>query len=139
MNRQPIVFKTKHIPRFSEIDPYGHVNTQHYLAYFLEHRFIGMRDQLGLSIKEVSKLPVAFVVRKISLEFLRPLFSDQTFEITSQVTSFANTSCEVSGVMVNEKQDKLATCDWTLVCVDMKTMRPVAWPQDIIDRFYVSC
>src|SRR5581483_10907545 len=72
--RVPRVLKTKHCASFNVLDPFGHMSTQHYLTFFLEHRWIGYREQLGMSLVELAKLPFIFVARKVGIEFLQPVF-----------------------------------------------------------------
>jgi len=35
---EPLVFKSTHRAKFHEIDPFGHVNTMNYVAYYNENR-----------------------------------------------------------------------------------------------------
>ena len=38
MKKTPIVFRTTHRIKFSELDPYNHVGTGRYATYYVDHR-----------------------------------------------------------------------------------------------------
>src|SRR5258705_10880877 len=61
--KDPIRFRSTHRARFEEIDPFGHMNTVHYLAYFLENRFIGLRD-IHIDLKAQMRFPIEPHIRK---------------------------------------------------------------------------
>jgi hypothetical protein len=44
-------------PSWSHIDPYFHVNSEFYLHYFIDHRFEGLRKELGMDLQAFQKLP----------------------------------------------------------------------------------
>ena len=44
MAAAPIVFRTTHRIRFSDLDPYNHMSTARYASYFVDHRMDGLRD-----------------------------------------------------------------------------------------------
>ncbi len=132
----PIVFHTQHRPRFSELDPYGHMNTQHYVAYFLEHRFAGLRQQLGLGFVEIGTLPCAMVVKSLSTRFRRPVCGDQEFHIHSQVASYSEREATIDGQMLGPDGVTHATFSLILCCVDKKCGAPTPWPEGLLARFY---
>jgi YbgC/YbaW family acyl-CoA thioester hydrolase len=134
--RIPIEFVTRHRPRFAELDPNGHVNAQHFLGYFLEHRLIAMREVLGLDMRALAKFPATPVVRKVEIEYLKPIFLDDEFEIRSQVVEFRDRSSTVSLSMSRPSGDVLSTCRVDFVCVDRKTGQPCEWPPEVIRLFY---
>src|SRR5262249_50307015 len=47
----PITFKTTHRIRFSDLDPYNHLTTARYAAYYVDHRMEGLRDRIGWDLK----------------------------------------------------------------------------------------
>ena len=38
MSKAPIVYRSTHRIKFSELDPYDHVNTGQYATYYVDHR-----------------------------------------------------------------------------------------------------
>ncbi len=135
-NRTPIRFDTSHRAKFSDLDPNGHVNTERYLSYFLDHRFNGIRERLGWGLKELAALPVFFVVRKVELEFRKPVFGDEPFRITSAVKNVGTASCEVQCELSKGEGIVASACRLDLVCLDRKTMAPTPWPEEVIGRFF---
>ena len=57
MPRVPIVFKTTHRIRFSDLDLYNHVTTGQYATYYVDHRLQGVRDRIGWDLKTLATLP----------------------------------------------------------------------------------
>ena len=52
MSKAPIVFKSTHRIRFSELDPYDHVSTGNYATYYVDHRMQGLRDRIGWGLED---------------------------------------------------------------------------------------
>jgi YbgC/YbaW family acyl-CoA thioester hydrolase len=134
-NRKPVIFKSTHRATFHEIDPYGHLSNIHYLAYYNENRWIGMREQLKLGMREISKLPFAFYTSKIEIKYLRPILGDEEFEISSWVDEQGETDCTVRATI--HKGDRLISeFAMNLTCVDGKTGKRQPWDQDFMNQFY---
>lgn len=136
MNKQAIQFTSRHTPRFSEIDPYGHMNSQHYVAYFLEHRFIGMRERLSWDLKTIAGLPQLFFIKNIEVNFVRPVKSEESFIIVSQVESFEEKTAKVVMTMSSDQEILFAKCQTTIACIDAKTQKLVTWCPTILEKFF---
>lgn len=132
---KPVRFQTTHRARFSEIDPYGHLNTVHYLEYFLDHRFTGLRG-LGMDLRSLAQIPVAFYMKELNLTFQRSVRADEEFQITSWVDEWGASQCHVTCEMSNAKGERLAGCTFVLVCIDTVTKAPCRWPDDVKNRFF---
>src|SRR5436190_12410474 len=57
MPKAPIIYKSTHRIKFSELDPYDHVNTGNYATYYVDHRMEGLRDYAGWDLKTLGTLP----------------------------------------------------------------------------------
>jgi len=134
--RNPVHFKTTHQARFEEIDPFGHMNTNHYLTYFMEHRWIGHRQSLNLDLKGMMRFPVEPHVRKADIEFIKPVMGDQEFTVESWLSEAEEGACTVSCTMVNANDTLLATCKFYIVCVEKKTRKPSKWPETLLRLYY---
>ena len=44
MSKAPIVYRSTHRIKFSELDPYNHVSTGRYATYYVDHRMEGLRS-----------------------------------------------------------------------------------------------
>ena len=133
---QPVVFITNHRVKFTDIDPYGHLNTNYFISYFIEHRFQGLREVLGLDLKTLSALPIVFYTSKISVEFKKPLYGDEVFSIESATDCFDDYTVLVKGVMKKVNGTVAAIYELRLVCVDKANNRPISWPPEIVKMFF---
>jgi acyl-CoA thioester hydrolase len=133
---KPILFETKHRAKFEEIDPFGHLNVNHYLSYFSENRFEGQRRMLGFYIKDLAKTPIAFHTAKIEMEFKAPVFLDDEFTILSWIDNVGTSSCQIKSELKDARGTLCATAQFAMVCVDKKTAKSAPWPEDFIGRFF---
>ena len=136
MNREPIRFKTTHRTKFSEIDPNAHMNTEHYVSYFLEHRMIGLRENLGWDLKTMMKLPFAVYVKRLDVSFIKPVFGDQEFVVTSFVREFVGADANIEITMTDPTGRVLSTCLMIAACIDKTTFKATDWPKETVDLFY---
>lgn len=134
---QAVEFVTKLKPSFSHLDPYGHVGTQFYVEYIVNHRFEGIEKELGLNLLKLAKLPVRFPVASLSMKFLSPMMGGLEYTIKSRVTNVVSKSCTVGIAIYQSQTEKLIfESEMQLACVDARTMAPVEWPEDVISLFF---
>jgi len=136
MKKAPIVFRTTHRIKFSELDPYNHVGTGRYATYYVDHRMEGLRDRLGWDLKALATLPFMVWVRRIEIDFLRPALGDQEVAITSFVREFRGPDAVIECSMVDAKGTELSRCLMTVAYVDKQTNRASDWPSAVIDLFF---
>ena len=134
--RTPIIFETHHCVRFREIDAYGHMNMAHYLAYYTDHRFEGMRRFVGMDFKEISGLKIAFHTRNVEIEYVRPLTADQNFVIRSHISELKRTQCIVDFTMTDADGQTVSTAKMRIGCIDRATVKPCAWPEGLMERYF---
>jgi acyl-CoA thioester hydrolase len=132
---EPIIFETNHRVKFREIDAYGHMNMSHYLTYYTDHRFEGMRRFVDLDLKRLEALPFAFHTRNISIDYIRPLFADQEFVIRSQVTEWNKVSLVVEFEMKNASDEIISKAKMKVGCIDKQSSKPGAWPTGFAEQF----
>jgi acyl-CoA thioester hydrolase len=132
----PIVFKSIHRIRFSELDPYDHVSTGNYAIYFVDHRMQGLRDYIGWDLATLATLPFMAWVRRMEIDFLRPAQGDQEITITSFVREFRGPDALVECTMLDAAAKPLSQCLMTVAHVDKGTRRATPWPPDIMARFF---
>lgn len=136
MSRAPIVYRTTHRVKFSELDPYNHVGTGQYATYFTDHRMEGLRDNLGWDLKALGTLPFMVWVRRMEIDFLRPARGDQEIRITSFVRDFRGPDALIECTMVDPAGANLSRCLMTVAHVDKKTNRATDWPPDLMALFF---
>lgn len=136
--QKPKVFLSSHRAGFLDLDLYGHVNTLRYLHFITDHRFAQMRERLGWDLATIQKLPVGFYVHRVELDFIRPLFGDESFEIRSWVSDLASQTCVVSVEMIKENAKLAAKAQMHLSNVDRATGRAIDWDPALISVFFES-
>jgi acyl-CoA thioester hydrolase len=132
----PIVYETKHRIRFSELDPYNHVNTGQYATYFVDHRMQGLRENVGWDLKALATLPFMVWVRKMEIEFLRPVGGDQQITITSFVREFRGADALIECNMNDAAGKNVSRCLMTVAHVDKQTNRATDWPPERMALFF---
>jgi len=136
MGKAPIVFKTMHRIKFSELDPYNHVGTGRYATYYVDHRMEGLRDRLGWDLKALATSPFLVWVRRLEIDFLRPARGDQEIVITSFVREFRGPDALIECNMVDANGVEVSRCLMTVAHVDRQTNRATDWPPDLMALFF---
>jgi acyl-CoA thioester hydrolase len=136
MSPTPIVFTTTHRIRFSELDPYNHVSTGHYGTYYVDHRMQGLRDRIGWDLAALASLPFMVWVRRMEIDFVRPVGADQEITITSFVREFQGPNAVIECRMADSTGQELSRCLMTVAHVDKATLRATPWPPDRIALFF---
>ena len=136
MEKIPIEFETKHRVRFREVDIYGHMNMAHYLNYYVDHRFEGMRRYLGFALNDLVALPYEFHVRSVNIEYIRPLFADEEFVIRSVVSEWRKASIMVDLKMSKADGEVVSTATMKVGCIDKNTNKPREWLPSMREQFF---
>ena len=133
---KPIVFKTTHRIRFSDLDSYNHVSTAKYATYYVDHRMQGLRDHIGWDLKALGALPFMVWIRRLEIDFIRPVRADQEITITSSVREFSGPDVVIECSMVDAAGKNLSRCLMTVAHVDKQTNRATDWPPDMTALFF---
>lgn len=136
MSKTPIVFKTTHRIKFSELDPYNHMRTAVYPAYYVDHRMDSLREHIGWDLKTLQKLPFMILVRRLEIDFLRPAVGDQEITITSFVREFRGPDAYIELSMTDEAGKTVSRCLMLVAYVDKKTNRATDWDPDTMALFF---
>lgn len=136
MTTRPIVFRTTHRVQFSELDPYHHVGTGRIATYFVDHRMQGLSAHIGWDVATLATLPFAAWVRRLEVDFIRPVLADQEVAITSFVREFLGADAIIECTMADVAGKTVARALMTVACVDKTTSRSTDWPADARALFY---
>ena len=136
MANAPVVFKTTHRVKFSELDPHNHVRTAVYSGYYIDHRMEGLRNQIGWDLKTLAQLPFMVWVRRMEVDFIRPAVGDQEITITSFVREFRGPDAHIDCTMLDESGKPVSRCLMIVACVDKETNRSMDWPADAMALFF---
>lgn len=136
MLKTPVVYKSTHRIKFSDLDPYNHMRTAAYAAYYVDHRMNGLREQAGWDLKTLERLSFMVWIRRMEINFLRPAAGDQEVTITSFVREFSGSDARIECSMIDESGKTLSDCLMIVACVDKSTSRTMDWPADAMALFF---
>jgi acyl-CoA thioester hydrolase len=136
MSKTPIVYQSTHRIKFSDLDPYHHMGTALYSAYYVDHRMNGLREHIGWDLKTLAKLPFMVWVRRMEVDFIRPAVGDQEITITSFVREFRGPDAHIECSMVDETGKPVSRCLMIVAYVDKGTNRAMDWPADTMALFF---
>ncbi|NDJ58416.1 tol-pal system-associated acyl-CoA thioesterase [Enterobacteriaceae bacterium 4M9] len=119
---------------YEDTDAGGVVYHASYVAFYERARTEMLRHH-HFSQQELLEDSVAFVVRKITLDYLAPARLDDLLEIQTEIVSMRGTSLVFSQKIVNADDKVLNQAEVLIVCVDLTTMKPRALPQSIVAEF----
>jgi acyl-CoA thioester hydrolase len=122
--------------KFSDLDPYNHVRTAVYSAYYVDHRMEGLRENIGWDLKALAQLPFMLWVRRMEVDFLRSVVGDQEIMITSFVREFCGPDAHIECSMTDEVGTVVSRCLMVVACIDRNTNRAMDWPADAMALFY---
>ena len=121
---KPIVYSGRVAVRFSDLDPYGHVNSAHYLDYVISARFQYAQEKLGISGRTLVKQGVGFFLAKAQSKFIQPVVGIQELLVSSWVESIEGPRLSVP-YEVKTLQEKLVNSGLLeFVVIDLATNRP---------------
>jgi YbgC/YbaW family acyl-CoA thioester hydrolase len=137
MNTPHAVWQSKVIIRFSDCDPFNHLNNARYIDYFINAREDHIMANLNLNIYQyAAETGFAWVVSKNQIAYLRPAFLMETVIIESTLLKAGEKEVFVEMKMWNEARNKLKSVLWSnFVHINMKTQRPENHPQNLLDLF----
>lgn len=121
--------------RHYEMDPLGHVNNAVY-QHYLEQAAIEHLEHLGFTPERYRELGGIFVMRRITIDYLRPAISGNTLAITTWPAEMRGPrAIRRYEIRKQGESDLLVTAEALWVWVDAVTMRPKAIPNEILDVF----
>jgi len=119
---------------YEDTDAGGVVYHASYIAFYERARTEMLRKQ-GFSQQVLLAEHVAFVVRKMTVEYLAPARLDDLLEIQSEVKSMRGASMVFSQRILNAENQVLNQAEVLIVCVDLSLMKPRALPKSIVAEF----
>lgn len=119
---------------WSQINAIGQVHLSEYFRYVIETAW-DWGATVGLSIVESEELGLAWVLRESEITLYRPLYPNDVFELTIWLVDWRRvhgTRC--FELVLKDGGEVVAQGVQEVVSLDLKTMRPVATPNHIIDQ-----
>ena len=122
-------FSHGHRVRYDEVDAQGIVGNASWLNLLQLGRIEYLR-YLGLMLEGGSRVPVQAVVRRAVVDHLAPARFDDALAIRVRTAQLGNRSARMEYLVDNvETGLRPVVAETVLVCVEMATLRSIAWPE----------
>ena len=118
--------------RYSETDQMQVVYHGNYAQYFEIGRVEWLRNK-GISYKWMEENGIMLPVVSLTMNYKKPARYDELLTLKTILKNKTSVKIEFDYELYNESGELLTTGNSILVFVDMKTGRPVAPPQYILD------
>jgi acyl-CoA thioester hydrolase len=99
--------------RFSDCDPFRHLNNGRYIDYFLNAREDHLAQHYGIILHELGKEGITWVVAQNQLNYLKPALLGENLLIKTSVIEFSESHILVEMVMFDEKASHIKSVLWT--------------------------
>jgi len=119
---------------YEDTDAGGVVYHASYVAFY-ERARTEMLRQHHFNQQDLLAERIAFVVRRMTVDYLAPARLDDLLEIQSEITSMRGTSMVFTQRIVNADGRVLNEAEVLVVCVDLLSMKPRALPKSIVAEF----
>lgn len=119
MEKSPASFYTI---RFSDCDPFGHLNNARYIDYFLNAREDHLKKAYQLDLKKFYHQGMSWLVGGHEINYLKPADYNETVRIETTLLGVAPDSLLVEMVMTDENQTHIKSVMHTrFIHVNLKT------------------
>lgn len=107
------ILENKSIIRFSDCDPFNHLNNANYIDYFFNHRNDEVRARYDIDVYKMAKKTGKSWVSSINqIAYLSPAVTNEIVTIQSQLIEFNETELLVEMRMLNENKTQLKAVFW---------------------------
>lgn len=120
--------------RYAETDQMGVVYHGNYAQYFEMGRVEWLRNT-GISYKFMEENGIMLPVVSLTMNYKKPARYDDLLTIKTIMKKLSSVKIEFDYEILNEKHELLTTGNSILVFVDMKTGKPTAPPDYILNLF----
>ncbi|WAZ00264.1 tol-pal system-associated acyl-CoA thioesterase [Serratia marcescens] len=119
---------------YEDTDASGVVYHARYVAFF-ERARTEMLRQHNFHQQQLLSEQVAFVVRRMTVDYLAPARLDELLEVQSEITCLRGASLTFAQRIVNSDGALLSQADVLIACIDPHQMKPRALPKSIVAEF----
>ena len=118
--------------RYSETDQMGVVYHGNYVPYFEIGRVEWLRNK-GISYKSLEENGIALPIVSMTLNYKKSARYDDLLRVKTTFANQTRVKIEFDCEIWNEKNELLTTAHFILVFLNLKTGRPIAPPQYVLD------
>ena len=119
---------------YEDTDAGGVVYHASYLAFYERARTEMLRKH-HFNQQALLEEQVAFVVRRMTVDFIAAARLDDLLEIQSEVTAMTRATMTFSQRIVNAEGKVLNEADVLIACINPHLMKPIALPKSIVAEF----
>ncbi len=117
--------------RFSELDPYSHVNHAAYVTYFEVARTEAL-ESIGASLEDVAIMGIQFVVTEIEVKFKKPAVGGDVLEVDTWIGEVGRASTRWSQRI--RRGDEVLVTEELKVAICNEKGRPTRPPADLMAK-----
>lgn len=110
MNKTP---SSGYVIRFSDCDPFGHLNNARYLDYFNNAREDHLKEHYQMDLKELYGQGTGWLAVNHNISYIRPASFNETVIIQSALLQAEASGLLVEFQMMNEARSQLKAHMWT--------------------------
>lgn len=134
----PIIYKASVQTRFSDLDPYGHVNFKHFFDYVISSRLIFLENKFDLDLDKIAKTGYGFYAAQAEIKFLRPIVGIKTLDVETFVESVKDEVTLVIPFSIKDAKTSKLNSEGKLffTIIDLKTGKPVPLNDELKRLFF---
>jgi acyl-CoA thioester hydrolase len=118
--------------RYSETDQMGVVYHGNYIPYFEIGRVEWLRNK-GISYKSMEESGIALPIVNMNINYKKSAVYDELLTVHTVFKSQTTVKIEFDCAIYNEAKELLTTAQFMLVFVSLKTGKPIAPPDYILE------
>ncbi|MDU4095251.1 MAG: tol-pal system-associated acyl-CoA thioesterase [Pantoea sp.] len=119
---------------YEDTDAGGVVYHASYIAFY-ERARTEMLRQRHFHQQSLLEQQIAFVVRRITVDYIAAARLDELLEIQSEVTSMTRATMTFTQRIVNAEGKLLNEAEVLIACINPHLMKPIALPKSIVAEF----
>jgi len=123
--------------RFSDCDPFGHLNNARYIDYFLNAREDHLAQFYDFRLfQHVQQNQAGWVVSHTEISYVRPVKAAEEVVIRTGVIHFSDSLLAIEGAMLDRETRKLKTLCWIeFTYISFQTTRTFSHPDELKHLF----
>ncbi len=120
--------------RFSDCDPFGHLNNARFLDYFLHAREVHLKQAYRMELRTFYKDGLSWFIGSHEIVYLKPAHYGETVHIESTMLRAADDHLLVEMLMTNAKNTHIKAIVWTkFIPVNIKTGKREPHPAAVME------
>lgn len=104
-------------------------------AHFFERARTEMLREKGFEQQKLRKENLAFIVRKMTIDYLHPAKLDDLLTVETIITYVQLTSLAFLQRLINQQGKEICTAEIVIVSIDTFKMKPTRLPESIVAEF----